>query len=442
MNLFGYGGWVLFAWSLLLLNAALWTWGKRRQLIRWWQERQGMAASCPRAQPPRILLIRPCCGIEPTLERCLLSIQQVQTHAKVEVALGIFDASDSAMKTLEDCQQQLRRSGMATRIVFSLYPGPNRKAAILASCSAGDTSFYDAIFCADVDLSGVDLDRVLAPLMDEAHPPNLGLALPTRRERLKPGAIWLPFIAAASTPAWGHRASRAILNGSWHSFSVLSVLDPQGMVGKCFAIAPQALGEIGGFAALCDVLGEDMALVQKLRHAGRFVIPFSEMATSLASDGTLSAVIRRMSRWLLVIKAQRPWLLASYPAMFFAFPLLVLLSIVGGWGGSRLAIIAGIIATLARMLISHIARSAPIAQDIHAPAAAPIRCAPARGVVHRWVSFASDIFLADVILLLAFFRMLFSKHVQWRGTVLRINSDGRLCAVERVPPSISSQSRE
>src|SRR6185369_9556499 len=106
-------------------------------------------------------------------------------------------------------------------------------------------------------------------------------------------------------------------------------------------------------------------------------------------------VLARFARWLMVIRAQRPALLASYPLLFFATPLILVSAAILGRGAPRLAAAAAMLAILSRIAVAPTAARAT-GRSMHL----------GRAIV------AST--LADALLAAAFVRALLSRRVVWR----------------------------
>src|SRR5690606_35045969 len=156
------------------------------------------------------------------------------------------------------------------------------------------------------------------------------------------------------------------------AFSLLGRLEPHGLlVGKTFAVRLTALRRVGGFAALVQHLGEDMELARRLREQGSCVQESDTVVSSLASRRSVGQVLARYARWLLVIRAQRPALLASYPLLLAATPGLLAagsLAIVRGLPGAALAVVVAVVTRLgvgvvARALAGRPLRLAGVALD-------------------------------------------------------------------------------
>lgn len=343
----------------------------------------------PSATPSgaRVLVIRPCAGNDPWLEDALTSLAGARHGFTLRCRLAVADASDPAFAIAQRAASRLTGAGLDAAVVLTAARAPNRKAAQLAAVTAAEEGTFDAVIVADgdVDLTGVDLDALIAPLL----------------ARLDHGAVWAPPVEVAPPRTLGDRASAALLSASLHAFPILARLDRGGLVGKLFAVRADALAEIGGFGALARHLGEDMELARRLRARGRAVEAAPFVARSLSAGRTWDQAEERFGRWLTVIRAQRPALLPSYPLLFLATaPILALGALAAP---SPLALAAALLALLPRLAVALVASAA----------------------AGRRLSLI-DAALGDLLLAGAFLRALRSREVVWRDVPLTIQRGGVL----------------
>ncbi len=356
-------------------------------------------------QPPpvrKILLVRPCAGLEPHLRQALTSSRQVSELSapgySVQVVFALSDATDSAFPLALEVAQELRASGCPVEVVQTLARGLNAKSAQLAAVTRQFP--YDWLLScdSDVELRKGELPALLAPLLEAPSPC---------------AACWAPTGESDLGRTLGDRASQALLGGSLHSFPLLAGLDARGLVGKVLAIRRDALECVGGFEALTTCLGEDMELASRLHRQGLSIVAAPFAAQSVAAGRSLFAVMERFARWVQVIRAQRPWLLLSYPLLFCATPLLTMGALlVASWdplmGFSIFAITLAVRATVAL--------------------AAREATGRARARQDLWL----DVLLADLLLLTSFVTALFRRSVVWRGRLLTI-SQGKLMSARSLP---------
>lgn len=353
----------------------------------------GRTAALPPAAPPfagRVLILRPCAGDEPGLTERLIATADARLRAPWALRLCLASAQDAAFPAASAAVSALRARGLDAGVVLAPPRAPNRKCCQLA---AGVEPGFDAILCADsnVDLAGADLDALLAPLAHGAS------------------ASWAPPVERGAALTAGDRASQALLGGSLHSFPLLAGLDPAGMVGKLFAVRPEALAAIGGFDALSRFLGEDMELARRLLAAGGRVVAAPLVAPTAASGRSLGEVLARTSRWLQVIRAQRPALLLSYPALFFCTLPAIGLAAAGAAVAPLLSLAALCLALGGRLVIA-------------------LGAACLSGRPSGLAGAVLDALLADALLAAAWVDVLLRRRFAWRGVPLRFGPGGELRA--------------
>lgn len=377
--------WAAGVWALVAITV-WWT-----ALLR--RHRAGRARiGCSKGRPGRpLLLVRPCAGDEPGLLECLVSVSQSGEGRALHVVLGMSEDACQAAQTLHRARKILTERGIFCEIVVCPRRGPNRKASILAGSVARAPKGCQTLVCADsnVDLRGVDLFALEACL---------------RRSRTL-GCVWRPPVEK-SAGALGNRLSAALLHGSLHAFALLGALDRKGMVGKLFAVRLCALAEIGGFEGLADYLGEDVELARRLREAGWTVAFDPTVASTACGPKSLSEAVDRQHRWMMVVRSQRPWLLATYPALFFPLPFIGGLCACGldvGWVAA-----APIGAALGmRLFLGRQARRYS-------------------GFPAGPVSWLVDLLLSDAALFWAWGRALRGRQVVWRGNAFHLAAGGRI----------------
>ncbi|MDP9037538.1 MAG: glycosyltransferase [Myxococcota bacterium] len=369
-------GTLLIGWSGVVASTTAWA------ALRSGPTKTAAATTIPAG---RTLVLRPCAGEEPRLEEALASTAYGAGRLPLGVRIALASERDGAWVAAVRAGARLRAAGVDAAVVVTGAQGPNRKVDQLARLVAVEREPPDVIVIADsdVDLSGVSLAELLAPM----HDPRVG-------------ASWAPPVEMAPT-TWADHASAAVLESSLHSFRLLHALDRTVVCGKLMAIRSEALRVIGGFAPLRTQLGEDMELSRLLRRAGYAVSISRARAPSLAAGRRFRDVLSRYIRWTMVIRAQRPALLLSYPALLAATPLLL--------------------ACAALLAIAREPRQAGVAIAIALGArlggAVAARVSLGRAV--KFHSLVVDAVFADLLLLAAFACALFRREVTWRGRVLQ-----------------------
>lgn len=351
--------------------------------------RRAMSAPADAALPEHVALIRPCAGAPPWLAAALRSGAEARCPLPLRHRFTVASAEDAARPVAEAACAALRAEGHDAEVwIIDVGEAPNHKAAQIAG-AARRLSAGGALICADsdADLAGVDLGALLRAAAG--------------------GAAWVPPVERAPAQGLGDAASQAVLGASLHAFPLLCALDPEGLVGKLFAVSPAGVEALDGFAPLVDYLGEDMELSRRIRAAGGEVRPLDATVTALAVGRRWGEAVERYSRWMTVIRAQRPALLLTYPLCFC--PTLPVLSLAGlGAGASPLG--AGIIAGIC------LATRFAVAGAARRFAGRPL--AP-----HRW---PVDVILAEITLTASFIKALSGRTVAWGGRRLTVDRQGRL----------------
>lgn len=400
---YGALGWAGFlAW---LAIGAVW---RRWQL----QRRFASARAAPATEHDahlaglRVLIMRPCAGVDHDLLANLLSVAQVDSRTQWRVVMTVDDPADLARPVILEAIAKLRAMGVDAHTFIPPQTGPNRKASMLAAIMASEQGREAEVLInvdSNVDLRGYDLDGLIAPLLGP------------RRGEGRVGASWAPWSERRTQAGVGPRASEAVLGGSLAAFPLLCGIDPGGLVGKLWAVRREALDAVGDFDELTHYLGEDFEMARRLRAAGWSIAVAPVLARARGGDPPFRAVVGRFARWMLVVRGQRPLLLATYPLLFFATPLILALAAVGALAQPTLAGLAVALAVFARASITISARRWSGRGEGLAGALAWIR----------------DALLSDLVLALAWVRALSSRTIDWRGHLLRVDREGRLHALEK-----------
>jgi ceramide glucosyltransferase len=385
------------AWAAILLWLGLGAVIRRAQLHHRFRSR---APAC--AAGRRIVLIRPCAGLEPGLLDNLLSVQTAECEAELRVVLTVDSPDDAALPVLEAAAAQLRAEGLDAAVEIHPPTGPNRKASMIAAVLRGHGPTREVIVNVDsnVDLDGFDLDALLEPVLATAA--EVG-------ERV--GVAWAPWVEQRTAAGVGPRCSEAVLGGSLTAFPLLCALHPHGLVGKIWAARIDALTSTGEFGELARYLGEDLAMADRLLAGGWKIAVVPVLGRVRGGAPSFEQVVERFGRWMLVVRGQQPRLLPSYPLFFFATPLVLALALLGAPAAPGASLVALGLAASARLIVTLTARHWS-----------------GRGL--RAIPALLDAALSDTVLLLAWLRAVTRREVEWRGRRLRVEPGGELSAIE------------
>lgn len=279
------------------------------------------------AVPAHALVLRACAGQEPHLQDTLMSGVALRADAP-RTLVHLVEAGDAAAPTASGVAQMLQTLGVAAKMQLTKPKGINHKACQMAVYDEA-ASAYGVSVCIDCDvmLMPDTLAALCAPLQDP-----------------KCGAAWLPFVQSGDNLTTGDRINGAILATSLQAFGVLRYLDEGHLVGKLVAIRPEALTQVGGWQQVTGVLGEDVALSQRLTAAGWQVRCGEALGYTPASGRTIGAVLQRYTRWAMVMRRQRPIVFWTYPLVVCPTPMLIV-----GWGIAAASMPAAVVGYRAAM---------------------------------------------------------------------------------------------
>ncbi|MDB4941243.1 MAG: Ceramide glucosyltransferase, partial [Labilithrix sp.] len=287
---------------------------------------------------PGVLLMRPLAGADAGQDERLL-----ETGGASRVVFAVGHEADPACASARAAAHVLGAAGVDARVVVTNASGPNHKADQLARALARvapsprtPVAFVDA----DVDLTSTDLADAAGHLSRSV------------------GAAWLPPVERGAVRTLGDALSHAVMNASLHAFPLLARIDPNGLVGKVVLVRKGTLDDLGGFEALREHLGEDMALARGLRARGLRSIALPGVATATATGRSTRDVLARFTRWLLVIRLQRPLLLVSYPLLLAPLPFFVAALVLALAAGARGGALAMTLALVVRVVVAMAARRA------------------------------------------------------------------------------------
>ena len=365
----GWCGWIACVWASWIAGAS------GLALARWYR-----LVGHPRSQPEarRVLLVRPCRGDEAGLATRLATMAVTSPSMKVVIRLSVECEDDAARPAIEWAAEELRNAGWNADACVVGGAGCNRKSVQIAGLCA-DVESFDIVVSvdSDVDLHAFDLAGLLTPLAD----PRTGLA-------------WAPVVEDGRVRSLGDLCSQAVLTASLHSFPVLGMLDAVGVTGKVLAVRREALLSVGGFAGLVDVLGEDVELARRLRKRGWRCAVAPVVARAHREARSVRDVLDRFTRWIVVVRTQRPSAMMGYPLLLAPLPWLAVLVAVEG-SSLAIAVTAALVLASRSMVRVHVRRCA------HLPP-------------RLWRALP-EMVLPDLVLTWAWFAARSTTVVKWRG---------------------------
>ena len=263
---------------------------------------------------PAVSILRPICGIDSKTYQNLASFCQ-QEYPEYQIIFGVQDPQDPSMEVVRQLIKDF--ANLDIQVTASLYTlGANRKVSNLAH--AVTKAKYDILLLADSDVR-VEPDylrRVIQPLSD----PAVGVVTCLYRS-IAQG--WVTTVEALSTPT-------EFLPGVLVSTALEGI---KFAMGQTIVIRRSVLEEIGGFAAIADYLADDFQLGFLPTQAGYKVVLSDYLIDHVMPQSAIAESIHRQTRWLVGIRASRPW---GYIGLIFTHGTVTSLLFLLATGGSVL----------------------------------------------------------------------------------------------------------
>jgi ceramide glucosyltransferase len=328
---------------------------------------------------PPISILKPVHGLDPDFYAGIRS-HALQDYPEFEILFGASDSADPAVAEIERLKAEF--PVLPIRLLVISPKTANAKVGVLEELAAAANHSILLVNDSDVRVSPDYLRRVVAPLED----PGVGMVTCLYRARPSSWPGRLEAIGIATDFAPSALVSR-LVGVSEFAF------------GSTMLFRAEDLARIGGFAALADYIADDYQLGRRIHDLGkRVVIARSVVETSLA-DRTWGDVWRHQLRWARTIRVSRGGGYAGLP-LSNATLWSVLLAAVGAWWAAVPLLLLRLVMALVvgRLLL----------EDRRVLAG--LFLVPLRD-------------LAGIVLWAA---GLFGSTVDWRGTRLRLNRDGKI----------------
>lgn len=355
---------------------------------------------------PAIVVLRPCEGDEPGLYENLLSSCLAPYEGPRRVLLLCPSTSDPSYPLL----LRVAKAAPPTIPVEVLLTRPealhNRKVSQLLVGIARSTEPILITADSDVLLGEKDLPSLVSLL---CAPPST----PVQRQQV--GIAFAAPVEQQPRTRWD-RLSSALVGGSVQNFMALYGLyrligGVPSMAGALLAISRRALLDVGGLQEVRTILGEDHELARRLCAAGYSVEQSPFPAHCSDGERSLYGVISRVARWLMVVRAQRPLLLLTYPLFMAATPPLLIAAAI--LRTPLLSLLVGLIFT-ARTLLSWLLRRAQHVQQ-------------------GFFESALEVIGAELLLWTGLAKALATRQINWRGYRFRIARGGHMIPEAQAP---------
>ncbi len=270
-----------------------------------------------RRKPPRVeslpaaTVLKPLCGLEPSLEANLESFFQ-QQYPEFEIIFGARYLSDPSLDLVRRLCQKY--PSVPVRVVLTGEPDrPNAKVCSLRSMYAVARHEYLVICDSDVRVTPNYLREVVPPLL-----------------RKEVGLVTCLYRGVPSNGLWPRLEA---LGMSVEMTSGVLVADLLGgmkfALGPTMALRRDVLASIGGFGALADYCADDFVLGEQVYRLGLMVVLSQHVIEHTVINRTLRDSVIHQLRWMKSTRFSRPAGHAS-TLLTFAMPF-GLLGLVAGF---------------------------------------------------------------------------------------------------------------
>jgi ceramide glucosyltransferase len=237
---------------------------------------------------PKVTVLKPVCGSDPTLLGCLRSFF-TQDYPDYQVVFGVRDPNDPALPVIRQVLAEFPERD-ATLIVDGRVYGGNRKMSNMTNVMPAVK--HDILVIADAD-SLVEpryLRAVVAPFQDP-----------------KVGAATVFYVGQGMGGFWSVLGASFI--NDWFLPSVLVGLllePPSYCFGATMAARREALEAIGGFRALTTYLADDYLLGHLIKKKDWEVRFAPTVVTTAVYERSLVTLLRHELRWGRTFRTVRP----------------------------------------------------------------------------------------------------------------------------------------
>jgi ceramide glucosyltransferase len=342
------------------------------------------SAQTPTPSSASVTILKPLYGGEPALKDNLATFLAQVHSGRIQLLCGIGNPDDPARHAVEALQREHPEADI-TLVSDPARHGANGKVGNLINMMREVR--YHTLVLSDSDMAvGPDY---LAMLLATLAKPGVGAATCFYRGR-------------GDTGFWSRISAGIISNITLPDMVVgyaTGLARP--CMGSTIALWRETLEAIGGFARFADVLADDHAIGAAIAELGLSVEIPPLLLTHACTEASFTALWRQKLRWAATIRGLQPW---GYAGSVVTRPL-------------PLALLAALFIPATGILLS--------------VAALAVRLAVARRVdrlsgapsVSLW-----QLPLIDSIDFAVFAASFTVRKVDWRGTRLAIEADGRISA--------------
>lgn len=320
-SLLGWSSPVLGALTALSFALTVWQWVEARRFPL--HRRMSQAGFAP-----PLTLLKPLKGSDAETEVCLRSWLEQDYPREIQILFGVAAPEDPAASVVRKLQAEFPRADIRLLVCPERW-GANAKISTLAQLEAHARHRIWVVSDADVHVPPDLLRNLVAPLARE----GIGLVN--------------PFYAIAPAPTPAMRWEAICVNADfWSGVLQSRRLEPlRFALGAVMAVRREHLAQLGGFAALANVLADDFELGRRVARAGARIALCPIVVTCREEPRTWGAVWRHQLRWSRTIRVCRP---GPYAASILGNA--TLWPLLWAWADPRLVVWAGAMGCLALRL--------------------------------------------------------------------------------------------
>lgn len=329
-------------------------------------------------------ILKPLYGAEPRLKENLASFLDQNHRGPLQMVCGVSDRSDAAAAVAEQLRAEHPASDIAL-VVKSTGAFANGKIANLANMLP--SARHDVVLLSDSDMA-VSPDYV-ASILGALMQPGVGAVTCAYRGRGDAG-LW----SRLSAGCISYVGLPGVILGY-----VGGMARP--CMGSTIALSRETLHTIGGFERFADVLADDYAIGEAIAETGRSVAIPPLLLVHGCSERNFAALWRQKLRWSATIRGVAP---LRHLGSIVTYPL-------------PLALLAALVVPAIALPIAVAALAIRLAMAVAVDYRAGQRSAP------YWMLPA-----VEVIEFLAFVASFIARKIDWRGSRLTMQRDGRIAA--------------
>jgi ceramide glucosyltransferase len=297
---------------------------------------------------------------------------------------GVTDSADGAAAVVAQIQRDHPQSDILL-VTKSGPPFANGKIANLVNMLP--SAQHDLLLMSDSDMA-VTPDY-LSTVVGALSQPGVG-------------AVTCPYRGRGDAGFWSRLSAGAI---SYVALPGIVVGYVSGMARPCMgstiALRQETLRAIGGFERFADVLADDYAIGQAVAECGQRIEIASMLLTHGCSERSFGSVWRQKLRWSVTVRGVAPW---RHAGSIITYPL-------------PLALLAAVFDPLLGLTLALASMAIRVAVAAAVDARADKRSAP------YWMLPA-----IECIEFVAFLGSFVAEKIDWRGSRLTMQRDGRIAA--------------